>query len=359
MNTNYNKRTAVILLNLGGPDTPKAVRPFLFNLFNDPAIIRVVKPLRYLIAQMISRLRQREAQSIYAHIGGGSPLLLNTEQQAQALQVAIDRSLTAVSNVDQATINQLNVNDYRVFVCMRYWHPRASAVMQQVADYQPDNIVVLPLYPQFSTTTTQSSFDDWRQNLSAELSSIPHRFVGCYPCHPAFIQAYVKLIQDCLPDATAGAYRILFTAHGLPQRYVDEGDPYAWQVQQTVGAIVDQLEPEQSDWKICYQSRVGPVQWLKPYADQEVIAAAKQKLGIVMVPISFVSEHSETLVELDIQYRQLARDHGAPYYIRVPTVSCHPDFIEALRRLILNDDQPAQHCPVEFNDCYCRKSKNV
>ncbi len=332
----HPSKTAVVLFNLGGPDSLQSVKPFLSNLFNDPKIIRLPKILRSAIAWFISTKREKEAQSIYRQIGGKSPLLENTLAQAHELQKALGE-------------------DYRVFTCMRYWHPRAEQVLKDVQEWQPDQVILLPLYPQFSTTTTQSSFDEWFALADKINFTTPTAKIGCYPFDPFFLKAYQENLQNILKRYQGRSYRVLFSAHGLPQKIVDQGDPYAWQVQTGVEHLVKHLDMPDLDWSVTYQSRVGPVEWLKPYTDHEIVEAAKLNKGIIIVPIAFVSEHSETLVELDIQYKNLAMQHGAPFYDRVPTVSIHPDFIECLKQLVLNKTPSKYKCPEIFVDCICRK----
>ncbi|HUN53286.1 MAG TPA: ferrochelatase [Candidatus Sulfotelmatobacter sp.] len=311
-------RLAVVLFNLGGPDSPAAVRPFLQNLFSDPAIIGLPQPFRGLLARLIAHRRAPVARAIYAKIGGASPLLPLTQQQASALQGA----LTATGTV-------------RVFVAMRYWHPRAAATAREVAAFAPDRIVLLPLYPQFSTTTSASSLADWHRAAAHAGIAAPTHAVCCYPGETGLATAQAALLRQGLAEAAAhGTPRVLFSAHGLPQKIVDGGDPYAWQVQQTAAAVVAALGIAGLDWRICYQSRVGPLKWLQPSIDTEIARAAADRVPLVVVPIAFVSEHSETLVELDIDYRHRAAALGVPAYVRVPAVGTEAGFIAGLARLV-------------------------
>jgi len=312
-------KTAVILFNLGGPDRPEAVRPFLFNLFNDRAIISVAQPVRWLLAQLISRRRAPVARRIYDRIGGKSPLLEMTRNQAAALQ-------------DQLA----GAGDYRVFIAMRYWHPMADETAKQVKDYGPDRVVLLPLYPQFSTTTTGSSLTDWRRAAAAAGLNAPSHAVCCYPQDQGFTVAVSQLVAQSIRTATATAPpRVLFSAHGLPKKIVDAGDPYPQHIELSVRKIIDKLAIDGLDWVICYQSRVGPLQWIGPSTEDEIARAAGDGKSVVIVPIAFVSEHSETLVELDIDYRELAESLGVPAYVRVPTVADDAAYISGLRDLVL------------------------
>ena len=330
-----NKRTAVVLFNMGGPDTLNAVKPFLFNLFYDPAIIRLSNPWRYLIARFIAGRRENEAKAIYRKIGGKSPIVENTAHQAAALQSALGSS-------------------YRVFVAMRYWHPRTIDILPTIQQWDPASIVLLPLYPQCSTTTTESSYVEWTHICQQQNFKVPTHRIGCYPFQDDFLNAYKDLILKTLAACPDLPYRLLFSAHGLPQRIIDAGDPYAWQVERGVESLVERLNIPNLDWRVCYQSRVGPVKWKKPYTDQEIKAAARDKKGVVIVPIAFVSEHSETLVELDIQYRDLANQEQVPFYQRVPTVGCHPLFIECLKKLVMTHSQALGECPSQNALCVCK-----
>jgi protoporphyrin/coproporphyrin ferrochelatase len=305
-------KIAIILFNLGGPDSLEAVQPFLRNLFSDPAIITLPTWLRLPLARFIAARRTPKATEIYAKIGGSSPILGQTEAQARALEEALGSE-----------------HEWRGYVCMRYWHPMTEAVVRSVKRFAPDRIVLLPLYPQFSTTTTGSSVAAW--NAAASELKAPTVSVESYPTEPGFIRASVELVKQGLAEAT-GATRVLFSAHGLPEKTIKAGDPYQSEVEQTAAAIGEHLGTV--DWSVCYQSRVGPLRWIGPSTEQEIRRAGHDKTGVVLYPLSFVSEHSETLVELDIDYRHLAREAGVPTYIRVPTVGTHPLFIHGLANLV-------------------------
>ena len=303
-------RTAVVLFNLGGPDRPEAVRPFLVNLFSDPAILRVPGLVRMVLARFIAGRRAKVARAMYDRIGGASPILKETEAQANALKAVLG-------------------TEYEVLIAMRYWHPLTDETARRVRDLAPERVVLLPLYPQFSTTTTQSSIDAWR---AADVA-IPTGEIESYPTEPGFIAALVRRTREALAQVQ-GRPRVLFSAHGLPKKFVDDGDPYAAQVEETVAAVVKALAMPELDHVVCYQSRIGPLEWLKPYTADEIRTAAHAKRPIVVVPVAFVSEHSETLVELDMDYRELAEREGAPAYVRAPTVGTDPDFIAGLARLV-------------------------
>ena len=335
---------AVVLFNLGGPDKPEAVEPFLYNLFSDPAIIGAPGFVRRPLARFISRRRAKVAREIYAKIGGGSPILANTEAQARALERQLaGRGLAA-----------------KAFIAMRYWHPFAAEAARAVAAYAPRRIVLLPLYPQFSTTTTESSLADWAKAARGAGIAAETRAVCCYPAERGFIAAVASLVRARLEGWSGPPPRILFSAHGLPKKVIGRGDPYQWQVERTAAAIVAALAGAAPDWVVCYQSRVGPLEWIGPSTDAEIRRAGADGVPVMVVPIAFVSEHSETLVELDIEYRHLAEVSGVPRYERVPTVSAEAAFIEGLAGLVqtalqrpapIASESGARICPAEFKRC--------
>jgi len=333
-------KTAVILFNLGGPDRPEAVKPFLFNLFHDPAIMRMPQPFRFLIALLISSKRDKVAQDIYAKIGGGSPILPNTEVQARALE--------------QKT-------GTKCFVAMRYWHPFVDEVVEQVKAYAPDRIILLPLYPQFSTTTTQSSLQSWHQAVAKAELNVPTKTICCYPQEAGFIGVLAaKILTSYQAALRHGKPRILFSAHGLPEKIVNAGDPYPLHCQQTVDALCGALNIENLDSVLCYQSRVGPLKWIGPSTDDEIRRAGADKIPVVIAPIAFVSEHSETLVEIDMEYRHLAAESGVPHFAYTGAVADDPRFIDGLANLVRMASISTEacvsasgkrNCPAEICSC--------
>ncbi|MCB9948579.1 MAG: ferrochelatase [Rhodospirillaceae bacterium] len=338
------KRIAVVLFNLGGPDGLEAVQPFLLNLFSDKSILRLPNPFRAVLANVIARKRAPEARKIYSEIGGRSPLLPNTQAQAAALEDGLK-----------------DCGEVRVFLAMRYWHPMSDEAVMQVQDFAPDQVVLLPLYPQYSTTTTASSLRVWREAAQAFRFDCRTHVVCCYPWEGGFIDALAGLIRPRVDEAAQhGRPRVLFSAHGLPEKIVKAGDPYQWQCERTAAAIVRALAIDGLDWVSCYQSRVGPLKWIGPSTEEEVERAGRDRVPLVVVPIAFVSDHSETLVELDIEYRHLAERCGVPYYARVATVGTAEAFVAALRRLVLAAiaaDRPMisgeidRLCPADWAGC--------
>jgi protoporphyrin/coproporphyrin ferrochelatase len=340
------KKTAIVLFNLGGPDSDAAVQPFLFNLFNDPAIIGLPNPFRWLLAQLISKKRAPTAQKIYDEIGGKSPILENTLAQANALQARLHPH-----------------GNVKTFMAMRYWNPLTAACAQAVKDYQPDHIILLPLYPQFSTTTTGSSFKEWSAVAKKIGLNVPTSKVCCYPAHPEFITSHAQLIRTHYEQAAAmGTPRILFSAHGLPEKIIKKGDPYQMQVEMGTRAVLAALNIANVDYVNCYQSRVGPLKWIGPATTDELARAGRDGVPVVLVPIAFVSEHSETLVELDIEYAEMAHEHGVTQYHRVPTLSVDAHYIEALAQICLTQTTAGglapntgeRICGREWSECPCK-----
>jgi ferrochelatase len=341
-------RVAVVLFNLGGPDKPESVRPFLYNLFADPAIIRVPSPFRQLLAALITWRRTPIAAENYAVLGGKSPLLELTEEQAAALTAALEDEL-----------------DIRSFVCMRYWHPMSDEVARAVRAWGPDEVVLVPLYPQFSTTTTGSSLDAWRDAAARAGLVAPTRTVCCYHSDPGFVSATAAMVRESYMKARAEldpalALRVLFSAHGLPESIVQKGDPYQWQVEKTVGAVVEAMGIAGLDHVVCYQSRVTPQKWIGPSTEEELKRAGADRVAVLVVPIAFVSEHSETLVELDVEYREEAEEFGVPAYFRSPAQNSDPGFIGALADLVRHAREEERSlcsfrgprtCPRAAKDC--------
>lgn len=337
-------RVAVVLFNLGGPDSLAAVRPFLANLFRDPAIIGLPTLIRHPLAGLIASRREKLAQANYAIMGGRSPLLEETQAQANALEAELRSRAPEV--------------EARVFIAMRYWHPFARETARAVAQFAPDEVVLLPLYPQFSTTTTGSSLADWMRTYKGSGRS---RTVGCYPTAHGLVQAVAEQIRKAWEaGGRPDGLRLLFSAHGLPQNVVDRGDPYRAQIEATAAAVAALL-PELPDWRVSFQSRVGPLKWLEPSTETEIRRAAEDGKGVIISPIAFVSEHVETLVELDHEYAALAAEAGVAPYLRARTPGTTPAFIGALADAV-QDALPQDGvgpfgpwlCPAAHGKCACR-----
>lgn len=317
-------RVGVLLLNLGGPDGLEDVRPFLYNLFSDPEIIRL--PFSWLqspLAWFISTRRAKTSQDNYRQIGGGSPLRQITEAQADALQEQLQQKGQEVS----------------VYIGMRYWHPFTEEAIAQIKRDQIERLVIFPLYPQFSISTSGSSFrlleKLWKEDQS--LSQTEHTVIPCWYQQPCYLQAMAQLITQELDQfPNPEQVHLFFSAHGVPLSYVTEaGDPYQEEIEDCTALIVQTLNRPNAH-TLAYQSRVGPVEWLKPYTEDAIVELAQQGVkDLLVVPISFVSEHIETLQEIDIEYREIAEESGIENFRRVPALNTHPVFIDALATLVV------------------------
>ena len=312
-------KKAIILFNLGGPDSLSAVEPFLFNLFNDPAIISLPSILRYPLAKFISKRRTPVAKAIYAEMGGKSPILEETQLQADA----IEKNLKSEKD------------EYKCFIVMRCWKPRASETIKEVKKFNPNQTILLPLYPQYSNATSGSSINEWLKVSTKEGLTTETKIVCCYPTEKDFILSYSNLIKEKINLKKLNETTLIFSAHGLPENKIKQGDPYQWQVEQSVKELVKKLSINNLNYILSYQSRVGPLKWIGPSTEKVIKDEAKKGKIIVVVPVAFVSEHSETLVELDIEYRKLAEENGSKEYIRVPAVTANQDFINSLKSSIL------------------------
>ena len=312
-------KKAVILFNLGGPDSLNAVEPFLFNLFNDPAIISLPSFIRYPLAKLISKRRAPIAKAIYAEMGGKSPILEETLLQANA----VEKSL------------QNEQDEYKCFIVMRCWFPRASEIIKDVKKFNPDQIILLPLYPQYSNATSGSSISEWLDTCKKERLTTETKIICCYPTEKDFILSYSNLIKEKINLKKLNEITLIFSAHGLPENKIKRGDPYQWQVEQSVNELVKKLSINNLNYILSYQSRVGPLKWIGPSTEKIIKDEAKKGKIIIVVPVAFVSEHSETLVELDIEYKKLAEENGSKEYIRVPAVTANRDFINSLKSSIL------------------------
>jgi ferrochelatase len=340
-------RLAVVLFNLGGPDRPESIRPFLVNLFTDPAILRVAWYVRPFLARVIAKARVAPATENYARIGGRSPLLPLTREQATALEAALPEF------------------DVRCFIAMRYWHPMSDQAARDVRKWNPDEVLLLPLYPQYSTTTTGSSLTAWREAAARAGLVKPTTSVCCYYADSGFIEATAAIVRRSWEEARAAldpaiGLRVLFSAHGLPKIIVDEGDPYQFQVERTVAGVVQRLGIRDIDHAICYQSRATPQEWIGPSTEEEIARAGQDKVAVLVVPIAFVSEHIETLVELDFEYKELAHETGLPGYFRAPAQNADAAFIASLAGLVrrargfgpgLCSFVGGRTCPGQHRDC--------
>ncbi|MEB3352344.1 MAG: ferrochelatase, partial [Cyanobacteriota bacterium] len=320
-------KVGVLLLNLGGPERIQDVGPFLYNLFADPEIIRLPVPaLQKPLAWLISTLRSGKSQAAYRSIGGGSPLRRITEHQARDLQ---------------SCLRQRGVNA-TTYVAMRYWHPFTESAVADIKAEGIDEVVVLPLYPQFSISTSGSSFRELQRLRQADpaFARLPIRCIRSWYDHPGYVDAMAGLIAGPIGacDDPAAAH-VFFSAHGVPKSYVEEaGDPYQQEIEACVDLIMARLQERlghANPHTLAYQSRVGPVEWLKPYTEDALHDLGAQGVrDLVVVPISFVSEHIETLEEIDIEYREIATEAGVAHFRRVPALDTDPTFISGLADLV-------------------------
>ena len=339
-------KKAIILFNLGGPDQLDNVEPFLFNLFYDPAILNLPKFLRYPLAKLISNRRAPTAKKIYEELGGSSPILKLTIDQSNSLEKKLN--------------NDDKINIYKCFIVMRCWHPRAEKVIEDVKNFNPDEIILLPLYPQFSAATSGSSIREWKDICKKHNYNKKTSTICCYPTETNFINAHIEEISKKIEGLKN--FKLIFSAHGLPEKNIKKGDPYQWQVEQSVKKIVEKINIDNLDWILSYQSRVGPLKWIGPSTEDVIIENSKIGKKIVLVPIAFVSEHSETLVELDIEYKELADKNGCLGYVRIPALGVNSNFISSLSSLIINKEAnkltenlfpPKIQCPSNFKKCPC------
>jgi len=339
-------KRAVILFNLGGPDKIDNVEPFLFNLFNDPAILNLPTILRYPLAKLISNRRAPVAKKIYEELGGSSPILKLTKEQSEALETKLNQTQTD--------------SEYKCFIVMRCWNPRANDVIKKVQSFNPEEIILMPLYPQYSAATSGSSIKEWKDICKKNNYKVKTSTICCYPTDQNFINAHTREIIKKIKNVKN--FKLIFSAHGLPEKNIKKGDPYQWQVEQSVNKIVESLNIENLDWILSYQSRVGPLKWIGPSTEDIIIKNSKIGKHIVLVPIAFVSEHSETLVELDIEYKEIADANGCKNYTRVPALGINEDFIKAMSELIIKKNEykfrenlyhPKIQCPSNFKKCPC------
>ncbi len=323
----------VVLFNMGGPDSLSAIQPFLYNLFSDHDIIRMPKLVQKPMAWLISKLRAKKTRHYYQIMGGKSPQREQTQAQAQALQKALG-------------------DNFKVVVALRYWHPFTEEALRELLSYPVEKIVLLPLYPQYSRTTTGSSFNEFdrvfrrltgygrnfslttlkgQENPYFYPSALPIYRINCYHNHPTYIRAMVENIKEHLTNWRE--YYFLFTAHSLPVSIIKEGDPYQRQTEETVRLIMEHF-PE-VEYTLGYQSKVGPTKWLEPFTDQLLMDSINLGVKkIAVIPVSFTCEHSETLYELDHLYGGMAREKGVDF-VRIPTLKTHPTYIQALKELVL------------------------
>jgi len=317
-------KLGVLLFNLGGPETLADVRPFLFNLFSDPEIVRLpIRAMQKPLAWLISTARHKKSSGYYAQIGGGSPLRRITDEQAVALREELARRGV----------------EAKVYVGMRYWRPFTEEAVDQIVRDGVDELILLPLYPQFSVSTTGSSFKDFDDLMDKRsgVHQVRRHYIRQWHTHETYVRALTRQIAGEIgkfPDPNQRHVHLLFSAHSVPQSYIENGDPYLEHTKETVRLVSEQLG-DISPVHLSFQSKVGPVKWLEPSTDTKLRELAAQGVEQVLaIPVSFVSDHIETLYELDILYKKLADEIGIKTYRRVPALNCDPTFISALADLV-------------------------
>lgn len=315
-------KVGVLLFNLGGPETLRDVKPFLYRLFSDPEIIRVKwGPARKALAYTIATLRRKTSEGYYRQIGGGSPLRRLTEEQAQALAQEFKR----------------RGMDVQTFVGMVTWHPFLEEAINKIEKSDIESLVILPLFPQYSVTTTGSGFSVLRKVLDRHpsIKRLDVQWICSWPDHPTYIESFVQgIFRELAKFANSDKVHILFSAHSIPASYVRNGDPYLEQTKKSVELIVDRLE-RKNPYQLSFQSKIGPVKWLEPFTNDVIARLGKQGIDdVLVVPISFVSEHIETLYELDILYKKVAEEAGVANFRRVPALNSDPIFIRALAEIV-------------------------
>ncbi|GKY91895.1 hypothetical protein MPSEU_000161100 [Mayamaea pseudoterrestris] len=333
-------KVGILLLNLGGPETTVDVEGFLYNLFNDPDIIRLpplLAPLQPLLAYVIAKRRAPKSRAAYDSIGGGSPILKYSRAQGQLV-------------CDKLREQHSDWMDPNYYLGMRYWHPMTEVALDQAVKDGVQALVVVPLYPQFSISTTGSSLRVLQKEFSTKYQHLTHTVICQWHLRPGYIKAMADMIlyelEQYTPEQLAEAKvaapelptrHVLFSAHGVPLSYIENaGDPYQKQIVECVAAI-SELLPKEVQVHLSYQSRVGPIEWLRPYTDDVLPELGDKGVkNLVVVPISFVSEHIETLEEIDIEYRELAEEHGVSNWRRCPALNTNPDFIQDMANMVVD-----------------------
>ena len=315
-------KVGILLFNLGGPETLRDVKPFLYRLFSDPEIIHVrFSPLRKAIAYVIATLRRKTSEGYYSQIGGGSPLRRLTEEQASALADELKR----------------RGRDVETFVGMCTWHPFLFEAVDKIDEANIDSLVIFPLFPQYSVTTTGSGFAVLRRLIDKHprFKRLDVQWICSWADQPTYIESFVQAVQRELGKFdNPEKVHLLFSAHSIPESYVRKGDPYLEQTKKTVELIMDRLG-RQNPYQLSFQSKIGPVKWLEPFTSDVIVELGKQGVDdVLVIPVSFVSEHIETLYELDILFRKVAADAGVENFRRVPALNSDPAFIQALADIV-------------------------
>lgn len=329
-----NYSIGVVLLNLGGPDSTEAIRPFLYNLFSDRDIIRLgpsfmQKPLAWLI----STLRSKKTEGMYRLIGGKSPILDITTAQAEALEKELNKGPVRPDFEGQTS----EVN-FKVYLGMRYWHPFMKDTIQRISDDGIKHLIVLSLYPHYSKATTGSSIADFREATKGQVLNI--EYINTWPDFPPYIDALAELVANGITGLKGNDFDMLYSAHSLPQSFIDEGDPYLNHIKTTIEKVNKRLSLDPYNIpgvksRLSFQSKTGPVKWLGPSTEEAILDLSKGGCrNLLVVPISFVSDHIETLYEIDILYKEFAAKHGIKL-TRCEALNTSEKFIRAMKELVL------------------------
>jgi ferrochelatase len=315
----YKNKLAVVLLNLGGPDSLNAIQPFLYNLFSDPDIFKIPIGQKY-FAKIISKRRAPKVEEEYKMIGGNSPINKWTEIQRSLLEIELKKIIDSID----------------VYTAMRYWKPSIEETVTRIEEKNYKKIILLPLYPHYSITTTGSSFNEWNRYYKEDESKLI--YIKDYYTHQKYIHALNQRIDETLfrfPEAARINVQLVFSAHGTPMSLVKKGDPYGKQIFETVNEVMRKRNFSHQHY-LCYQSKVGPMKWLEPSTEYMIKELAKKgQKHLLIIPISFVSDHIETLFELDIEYRHIAEEFGIENYIVMNGLNDSTIFIDALKELVL------------------------
>ncbi len=310
-------KTAVVLLNLGGPDSLEAVQPFLENLFNDPDIFKL--PFQKSLAKFISKKRAPKVQEEYKLIGGKSPIGMWTEKQRIMLEDKLRKDKP----------------DIDVYIAMRYWKPLTQETVEQIEKGNYSKIIMLPLYPHYSVSTTGSSFNEWKRYYIGDPKKMV--YIETYYTNPKYIKAINQRIDENIqrfPEEVRDKVQLVFSAHGTPVSFVKKGDPYSKHINETIEAVM-KARSDSREHHLCFQSKVGPAKWLEPATDKKIEELAeKGKKHLLIIPISFVSDHVETAYELDIEYRHVADKAGIENYIVMTGLNDSEIFVDALYDLV-------------------------
>ncbi|MDD2465475.1 MAG: ferrochelatase [Desulfobulbus sp.] len=313
---NTHEKIGVLLLNLGGPDRLEHVRPFLLNLFSDRQIIRLGPAfMQKIIARIIAYRRAPKSMANYRRIGGGSPIRAKTEEQARALEDSL-----------------ASTGRFIVRPCMRYWHPFAGETLEEMRVAKVHRLIALPLYPHYSIATTGSSITDLKEQMAQCTLRLPLQVIQAWPQQEAFIVCLASRVREGVASFAGDKVELVYSAHSLPVQLIAEGDPYVEHLKQTIAALESMTGVK---GRLCYQSRSGPVEWLGPALPEVIQELAGQgKRNLLVMPISFVSDHVETLYEIDIQYREMAEALGMRFAV-TRALNDDPQFIGALKTLVL------------------------